>query len=162
RHTLRLNRSLIIRGSSGNRPIVRLAKALRFRPLNVVGANPAQQKEFDGMIASMMVRLEGLYVTRAASFPAGEALIGRAALNRRDVSGRAPAPDGPFQLGGPRAPLLPSLDLRPGYGFTTPAEAAAFKETPQVILDSSITGPLSIDQPYSLTLNRAIVDAGKG
>jgi len=44
---LRLNRTLIIRATSGNRPIVRLAQPFRFRPLNVVGATPPQQAHVD-------------------------------------------------------------------------------------------------------------------
>jgi hypothetical protein len=71
-------------------------------------------------------------------------------------------PDGHLLLNGSRAPINASLDLRTGYGFTVAAERAAFKETPEVVVDSSITGPLFIDQPYTLTFNRAIVDAGKG
>ena len=141
---------------------IRLAMPFCFRPLNVIGATPAQQAEFDGVIANMMVRLEGLYFTRAAGFPASEALIARAALNRLEITGCALEPDGHLRLDGKRADILPSLDLRADYGFTNAAESAAFKETPEVVVDSSITGPLFIDQPYSLTFNRAIVDAGKG
>lgn len=160
--TLRLNRTVIIRATSGNRPIVRLAQPLRFRPLNVVGATPSQQAQFDGVIANMLVRLEGLYLTRAASFPAGQAFVARAALNRLEITGCTLEPDGHLQLDGTRAPIDASLDLRAGYGFTLPAEQAAFKETPEVIVDRTITGPVLIDRPYVLTLQESIVDAGKG
>jgi hypothetical protein len=159
---LRLNRALIIRATSGNRPIIRLTLPLRFRPLNVVGATPPQQAAFDGIIANMIVRLEGLYLTRAAGFPAGQPMIARAALHRLEITGCTLEPDGHLQLDGSRAPINSSLDLRTGYGFTVPAEQAALKETPEVMIDSSITGPLLIDQTYTLTFNRAIVDAGKG
>jgi hypothetical protein len=159
---LQLNRTLIIRATSGNRPIVRLTLPLRFRPLNLVGPTPQQQEQFDGIIANMMVRIEGLYLTRAAGFPAGQPMIARAALHRLEITGCTLEPDGHLQLDGTRASIDASLDLRTGYGFTLPAEQTAFKETPEVIIDSSITGPLFIDQPYSLTFNRAIVDAGKG
>lgn len=159
---LRLNRSLIIRATSGNRPIVRLARPLRFRPLNVVGATPAQQAQFDAVIARMDVRLEGLYLTRAAGFPAGAPLIARAAVNRLELTGCTLEPDGHLRLDNTRAPIQTSIDLRAGYGFTVPADETAFKETPEIVIDSSIAGPLRIDRPYSLTLNRAILDAGKG
>jgi len=159
---LRLNRTLIIRATSGNRPIVRLALPLRFRPLNVVGATPPEQAQFDAVTANLMVRLEGLYFTRAAGFPAGQPLIARAALNRLEITGCTLEPDGHLKLDGTRASINESLNLRTGYGFALPAERAAFKETPEVAVDSSITGPLFIDQPYTLTFNRAIVDAGKG
>lgn len=159
--TLRLNRSLVIRATSGNRPIIRLAAPLRFRPRDVVGASPAQQRKLDGVNATMMVRLEGLYLTRGPAFPAGEALIARAALNRLEITGCSLEPDGRLLLDNTRAPILASADLRDDYGFT-PGEQTAFKETPEIIVDSSVTGPLLIDPPYTLTLRRAIVDAGKG
>jgi hypothetical protein len=159
---LLLNRTLIIRATSGNRPIVRLAQPLRFRPLNVLGATPAQQAQFDGVIANMLMRLEGLYLTRSAAFPAGQPLIARAALNRLEITGCTLEPDGHLQLDGTRASINSSIDLRAGYGFTLPAEQAAFKETPEVILDHSIAGPLLIDRPYGLTLRVSILDAGKG
>ncbi len=159
---LRLNRTLILRATGGHRPIVRLAVPLRFRPLDVLGASPAQQALFDANIAAMMVRLEGLHLTRAPGFPAGQPLIARAALNRLEITGCTLEPDGHVRLDGTRAPIEPSLGLDTPYGFTAPAEETAFKETPEIVIDGSITGPLLIDRPYSLTFNRAIVDAGQG
>jgi hypothetical protein len=159
---LRLNRSLVIRATSGSRPVVRLTAPLRFRPLNVVGASPTQQRDFDRVIAGMMVRLEGLYLARAAGFPAGQPLIARAAVNRLEVTGCTLEPDGHLRLNDTRAPIETSVDLRAGYGFSVAAEETAFKETPEVAVDNSITGPLRIDSPYTLTLRRAILDAGKG
>lgn len=159
---LRLNRTLIVRATSGNRPTVRLALPLRFRPRDVVGATPAQQAQFDGIIANMMVRLEGLYLTRGPGFPAGQPLIARAALNRLEITGCTLEPDGHLRLDGTRAPIEVSFGLDADYGFTTPAEETAFKETPEIFLDSAITGPLLLDRPYSLTFNRSIVDAGQG
>src|SRR5207244_1566640 len=100
------------------------------------------------------VRLEGLYLTRAAGFPAGEALIARAALNRLELTGCTLEPDGHQRLDGTRAPIDVSIDLRAGYGFAAAAEGAAFKETPEVVVDASIVGPLRLDRSYTLTLNR--------
>jgi hypothetical protein len=159
---LRLNRTLIIRAASGHRPIVRLATPLRFRPLNVAAATPPQQAQFDAVIAHMDVRLEGLYLTRSARFPAGEPLIARAAVNRLEIAGCTLEPDGHQRLDTTRAPIVTSIDLRTGYGFTVAADETAFKETPDVVIDRTITGPLRIDRPYTLTLRQSIVDAGKG
>lgn len=159
---LRLNRTLILRATSGNRPIVRLAQPLRFRALNVAGATPTQQAQFDGVIANMMVRLEGIYFTRGSAFPAGAAMIERTAVNRLDVTGCTFEPDGHLKLDQTRTPFEPSVALRSGYDFTVAAERTAFKETPNIVFDHSITGPLQIDQAYTLTFNASIVDAGKG
>src|SRR5262249_35503251 len=62
----------------------------------------------------------------------------------------------------PRAPIEPSLRLRNVYDFTVAAELSAFKETPHIVIDHSITGPLWIDQNYTLAFNASIVDAGAG
>lgn len=161
---LRLNRSLVIRATSGNRPIIRLAAPLRFRPRNVVGATAAQQTQFDAVIANMSVRLEGLYFTRGAAFPAGEAMIERAAVNRLEMTGCTFEPDGHRNRDKtkPRAPIQPSLRLRDGYDFTVAAERAAFQQTPDIVIDHAVTGPLWIDQHYTLAFNASIVDAGKG
>lgn len=159
---LRLNRTLIIRAISGHRPVVRLAKPLRFRPLNVLGATSSQQAQFDAVIAQMDVRLEGLHLTRAAGFPAGAPLIARAAVDRLELTGCTLEPDGHLRLDNTRAPIQTSIDLRAGYGFAIPGEETAFKETPEIVVDGSIVGPLRIDRPYVLTLNRSILDAGKG
>jgi len=162
RPNLQLNRTLILRATSGNRPIVQLAQPLRFRPLNVAAATPPQQLQFDGIIANMMVRLEGIYFTRGSTFPAGEAMIERAAVNRLEIAGCTFEPDGHLRLDGSRAPIEPSLTVRTGYDFSDPAERTAFKETPEIVVDHSIAGPLLIDEAYTLTFNAAIVDAGKG
>jgi hypothetical protein len=159
---LRLNRTLIIRATSGNRPMIRLANPLRFRPFNVLGTTSPHQAQFDAVISAMTLRLEGLYFTRDATFPAGQPIIARAALHRLEITGCTFEPDGHLQLNGSRAPIEISTDLRNGYGFAVRAEETAFKETPEIVIDSTITGPLRIDTGYSLTLHRAIVDAGRG
>jgi hypothetical protein len=160
--SLALNRSLIIRGTSGNRPMLRLARPLRFRPLNVLGANPAEQEQFDAIVSKTDVRLDGLYLTRGSGFTAGGAMISRAAVNRMETIGCTFEPDGHRLLDGTRARIETSIELADGYGFAQPDERAAFKQTPDLIFDTTIAGLLRIDRGYTLTLNRVILDAGKG
>ncbi len=161
---IQLNRSLIIRAASDQRPIIVLAQPLRFRPTHVFGATDAEQKQFDAVMDRLDVRLEGLYLTRSATFPAGEPLITRAALNRLEIMGCTLDPGGFAQPDGkPAAIQTPAIKLRNKYGFV-PNSAAdkAFKQTPEVIVQRAIAGPLQIDTTYLLTLVDSILDAGKG
>lgn len=147
---LLLNNSLVLRAASDQRPVIRLVHPLRFRP-----KDPAQA-------GSLNVRLEGLYLTRAAAFPAGQPLIARAAINRLEIAGCTLDPGGYRRLDGTRAPVLASLALRQPYGFANAPDETAFGQTPDVSLDQSISGPLLLDRGYLLSLNRSIVDAGLG
>jgi hypothetical protein len=152
-NSLRLARSLTIRAADGQRPIVQLARPLNFRPVSAADAN----------IATPVVRLEGLYLAPdPASFPAGAALIERAALARLEIVGCTLAPGGHGQRDGTRAPLQPALRLANGYGFSLPADEAAFVPTPDVVMQRSITGSIAIDERYRLDLQDCIVDAGQG
>jgi len=159
---LQLNRSLIIRAADNQRPIIKLAQPLRFRPANVKGANDDEQKEFDAVIANLTVRLEGVYLTRGDTFPAGEPLLARAALHSLEIIGCTLDPGGFKKLDGARAPIHPSIRLREPYGFTDPDDEEAFNQTPEIILQRSITGPLFIDTGYLLFLTDSIIDAGSG
>src|SRR5262249_5341603 len=102
--------------------------------------------------------------TRGPAFPPGEAMIERAAVNTLEITGCTFEPDGHLDRDRtkPRAPIEPSLRLRNVYDFTVAAELSAFKETPHIVIDHSITGPLWIDQNYTLAFNASIVDAGAG
>jgi phage tail-like protein len=146
---LRLARSLWIRAASGQRPVIRLARPLGFRP-----------DDLDRQL--LTARLEGLYLTRGAGFAAGAALIERAALDRLEIAGCTLDPGGFLRLDGTRAPLRAGLRLADGYGFALPAEAARFAQTPEIRLEQSIAGPLAIDPGYRLTTVGSIVDAGSG
>ncbi len=159
---LRLNRTLIIRATDDNRPVIRLARPLRVRPTNVVGATPAQQAQFDAVMDHLTIRLEGLYLTRGAGFPPGEPLIARAALNSLEVRECTFDPGGFLQLNDTRAPIQRSMLLASSYGFVNAAEATAFKQTPEIKLQRTISGPLLIDSDYELSLTDSIVDGGKG
>lgn len=160
--TLQLNRSLIIRSSDGQRPIIRLVHPLRFRPANVKGATDEEQEQLDGIMSNLTVRLEGLYITRGESFSGGEPLIARAALNSLELFDCTLDPGGYMKLDGTRASIHPSVKLQNGYGFIDPAEKEAFNQTPKIILLRSISGPLLIDTGYRLFLTDSILDAGKG
>lgn len=159
---LQLNRSLIIRASSGQRPTIVLTQPLRFRPTHVVGTTPEEQTQFDAVMDRLTVRLEGLYLTRRHDFPADEPLIARAALDRLELMGCTLDPGGFQQLSGDRAPIQPSLRLQQPYGFADADAEREFKQTPQIIIQRTITGPLLIDTGYSLSLTDAILDAGAG
>lgn len=149
---LQLKKSLIIRAADGQRPVVKLKTPLRFRPLTAAEAG------------DLTVRLERLYLTRDKAFPAstGVSLIARAALNSLEIIDCTLDPGGYRKPDGTRAPIRLALALREPYGFADTAEEAAFDQTPEIILQRSIAGPLLIDGGYHLTLTDSLVDAGKG
>jgi hypothetical protein len=151
---LSLAHPLILRAADGERPIVRLARPLRFRP-----ADPANA-------AAIVVRLEGLFLTRSDSFPAGQPLIARAAVNSLEIFDSTLDPGGHRVLDGTaegvRADIEPAVVLAEPYGFADPAEEVEFDQTPELHLQRSVTGPLLLDSGYRLFLTNAIVDAGGG
>lgn len=146
---LRLRKSLIIRAAGGERPIVRLARPLRFRALDPADAG------------SVFIRLEGLHVTRDDPETAAWPLIARAAVDRLEVLGCTLDPGGWRDHDGDRSPMGTALELRVPYGFGG-AEADAFEETPDIVIQRSVTGRLHIDRGYTLRLTDSIVDAGRG
>jgi len=153
--TLRLNRSLWIRAADGERPVIRLKKPLAFRPHDVLAAGaPA-------IMDSLMVRLEGIYLTRdKTSFPAGKPLIARAALNQLHIQDCTLDPGGYALLNGDRTPIFETMRLDNANGFFDPDEILAFDQSPEIILENSISGPLAIDDDYSLNVINSIIDAG--
>jgi hypothetical protein len=159
---LRLNRSLIIRAASGERPVIRLRRPLRLRPTHVSGANAAEQAQFDAVMDHLTLRLEGLYLTRAAGFPANQPLIARAALHSLEVIGCTLDPGGHRQLDGSRAPLRDGVSLREPYGFNNAADETTFAQTPEVHVQRSVAGALLIDRGYRLYLTDSIIDGGRG
>ncbi|HOM12826.1 MAG TPA: phage tail protein [Rubrivivax sp.] len=152
-NSLRLAQSLTIRAADGQRPVLLLARPLNFRPVNAADAN----------IATPVVRLEGLYVAPdSASFPAGAALVERAAVARLEIVGCTLSPGGHTQRDGTRAAMQPALRLANGYGFSLPADEAAFVPTPDIVMQRSVSGSIAIDERYRLDLQDCIVDAGQG
>jgi hypothetical protein len=154
---LLLPQSLWIRATGGERPVIRLKQPLGFAPLHV-----STSAADVAAMSSLTVQLEGLYLTRDASFLPGAALVGRAAVNQLHVLGCTLDPGGFTKLDGTRAPLWPALQLHADFGFTDPAKLAAFDQTPDIRIERSITGALLVDTPYTLTLSGSIVDAGTG
>jgi hypothetical protein len=152
--SLRLAQALTIRASAGHRPIVLLAQPLSLRPVVAGAATPVQPQ----------VRLEGLYLApdTAAPFPPGQPLVSRTAVARLEIIGCTLAPGGHSLRDGTRAPLQPALVLADGYGFTDPLERDAFKPTPDIIIQRSVTGALAVDQRYRLDIADSVVDAGRG
>lgn len=151
---LRLDGPLLIRAADDQRPVIKLARPLRFRPLD-----PAQA-------GGLVLRLEGLYLTRDDGFPDGEPLIARAALDALELIDCTLDPGGCKVLDGTeegaRAPIVPSLRLQEPYGFADAADETAFDQTPRIILYRTVAGPLFIDGGYELVLHDTILDAGSG
>ena len=148
--SLRLADGLTIRATGGHRPIVLLAQPLSLRVRDAAAATPFFPT----------VRLEGLYLAPAPGFPAGAALVGRAAVARLELHGCTLAPGGHSLRDGTRAPMQAGLRLADGYGFTDPADLAAFVPTPDIVLQRSVSGALAIDARYALSVESSIVDAG--
>ncbi len=166
--SLKLNAPLTIRAADNQRPIIMLKQPLGFRPLNVASptADPVEQKNFDAVMEKLNVRLEGVYLARSLSFPANAPLISRAALNRLELINCTLDPGGFHKLDPVvtdlRAPILTSLNLPEPYGFASAQDEIEFKQTPEIVINRSITGPLLIDSGYSLCLTDSVIDAGQG
>jgi hypothetical protein len=162
--SLLLNRPLVIRAADNQRPIIELARPLRFRPVNVVSPtnNAAEQKIFDAAMSTLTVRLEGLYLTRGQAFTLTEPLIARAAVNRLEILGCTLDPAGYKNIHGDRENVLTSMKLNGSYGFPAGAELNAFNQIPEIILSNTISGPLLIDSVYRLDVTNSIIDAGQG
>jgi hypothetical protein len=134
---LQMNKSLIIRAASGQRPIIKLAQPLRFRKTNIADA------------AKITVRLEGLYLTRKN---ANDPLIARAAIDRLEIIGCTLDPGGSKKLDvTPEGKAVPSMKLQDSNVLNT-----------DVVVERSIVGPLFIDTGYNLNINDSIIDAKSG
>ncbi|MEO8525689.1 MAG: hypothetical protein ABI460_13280 [Caldimonas sp.] len=149
---------LTIRAASGERPVIRLARPFCVRPQTIANASvdlPELQN----------VRLQGLYLTRDTTFPAGSALIEQAVVNRLEIDGCTLDPGGSLVLDGTatggRASLREALRLSGSLGLTT-AQRTAFGQTPEISLRHSICGAIAIDDAYLIGLEACIVDAGAG
>jgi hypothetical protein len=156
--SLRLAHGLWIRSAQGERPVIRLVQPLRARPTQIGGAGAPE-------IGQLSLVLEGLYLTRDAAFPAGDALVMQAALGSLRIAGCTLDPGGGLVLdgsvNGTRAALRTALRLTGDYGLSA-ADADAFDQVPEIGIERSITGALALDTGYRLTLTDSIVDAGSG
>ena len=154
-----LNAPLIICASDGQRPIIEIARPMAFRPAKIVGANSAEQLQFDAVMNAMFVRLEGLYLARGLNFTPNLPLIARAALNRLEILNCTLDPGGFRRFNDTRAPLLPGIKLSEPYGFADANEEREFKQTPDIIIQRSITGAIFADEGYRLCLSDSIVES---
>lgn len=162
-HNLCLNNLLIVRAADDQRPVIKLVNPLRFRPTNVKSTDPDEQKKFNEIMSKTTLILEGLYITRDSSFPDGQALISRAAINSLEIVGCTLDPGGHLMLSGDRAPTKTSLDLKIPFGFSDIAEKEAFNQVPIVLVERSISGPIFMDQDYQLLkIVNSIIDARSG
>ena len=159
---LTLRRSLVIRAVSGERPTIRLRRPLRFRPFRVSAGGGFSQRRLDAIMDRLLVRLEGLYVTRAGTFPVNQPLIARTAIHKLEVIGCTLDPGGNRRLDGARAPVRISMALTDPFGFSNPVDEDNFDQSPQVLLQRSVAGPLLMAETYSLELVDSIVDARRG
>jgi hypothetical protein len=166
--SLLLGRSLVIRAADGQRPIIRLARPLRFRPTLVRAAVAADQPALDGVVRNLMVRLQGVHVVAGdgAGFGAGDALIMRAAVARLEILDSTLDPGGYRErqtVPEPqRAPLRAALSLPVPYGFDDPADEEAFQPRPDVVIQRSLCGSLALDERYDLVIEDSVIDAGRG
>lgn len=151
-NALRLSHNLTLRAASGQRPVVRLARPLAFRPVDAAVAT----------IAAPAVRLEGLYIDAGTAMAANQPLVARAALARLSLVGCTLAPGGQTRRDGSRAPMRTALQLANGYGFSLPADEDNFVPTPEILVQRSVCGALAIDDRYRLEIHDSIVDAGVG
>jgi len=164
-----LNRPLIIQAADNQRPVIELAQPLRFRPKNVVSPtnDPEEQDNFNAVMSTLTVRLEGLYLTRGQTFPPNpgahdEPLIARAALNSLELINCTLDPANHKSIHGDRQPTFVSMKLDESYEFTDADEQSAFNQIPNIVLQRSISGPLLIDNVYRLNVTDSIIDAGQG
>ena len=159
--TLNLQYPLAIVAANGNRPLIRLAQPLAFRPKQVIAGGGKTQDQVDAEIANLHVRLQGLYITQAASSPAIP-LIAQAAVAQLEISNCTLDPGSALALMPPATAPITALQLDAQFGFSNATEYDLFSVTPQILINQSITGPLLLESVYALTLQSSIVDAGAG
>ncbi len=157
--SLRLAQPLTIRAATGQRPVIRLVRPLRFRPDDLAADQEA-----------LNVTLESLHITwdRAAADFAAPAtpLIARAAVNRLRLDGCTLDPGGAWQLDGTAEGTR--QDPRPGFGLSgdydfSAADLADFTQIPRIELVRTISGAVLAEaDAYTLSAADSIVDAASG
>ncbi|MHA2365569.1 MAG: hypothetical protein ACXAC7_16550, partial [Candidatus Hodarchaeales archaeon] len=131
------------------------------------------EENYKEFLEKIIVRLEGLFITRSKKLLNNQPLISRAALNRLEIFFCTLDPGGFERKNGSRQKIFaPSLQLDKSYGFKNKQkegredknedEIRLFNQIPEIVIAKSISGPLFIDSNYSLQLIYSIIDAGKG
>jgi hypothetical protein len=158
--TIRLARPLWIRALSGQRPVIILRQPLRLRPVDVTGPDA------ETLTRTLDVRLEGLFITVRNAPTAGRAIVEQAAVNRLTLDGVTLDPAGHVALdgtdAGTRQPPQAAFALDNRFGFADASESADFAERPAIVLKRCITGPIRIDDAYTLEATDSIIDGGSG
>ncbi len=165
---LQLKHSLTIRAASGERPIIRLAQPLRFKPTYVMSLQPVGSEAFEteqayytSLMKVLNVRLEGLWITAGPGMTANQPLIARAALNRLELVGTTLDPGRQLKADKSREAGRLAMKLKAGQGFSS-VEKPYFSEVPEIVLSRSITGGLQMDTDYELMITDSIIDQGLG
>jgi hypothetical protein len=152
--TLLLGSSLWIRATHEQRPVIRLARPLGFRPADITGPNAPET------MANLSVRLEGLFITGDA----GEPLVEQAALNRLTIDGCTLDPGGQILLDGTptgaREPFRTAMRLTNTYSLSDATEELAFDQTPVIEIVRAVVGSLEIDSGYTLEVTGSVIDGG--
>ncbi|MCH7544689.1 MAG: hypothetical protein IIB65_13765 [Proteobacteria bacterium] len=137
------------KAASEKRPIIKLAEPLRFRP------KPGAVRD-----ENLMVRLEGLFITRGKDFgsTADTPLIKKAALRSLEIIECTLDPGGAAKLDGTRSKIRRSMTL-------STVSAGKFT-SPEIIIQRTISGPLRIDDSYEfyvrIPANTLTANAGAG
>jgi len=152
--TLRPSQSVWIRAASGERPVIRLARPLAFRPSDVTGPGA------DALMASLTVRLEGLYL--GADYDVAMPLIARVAVHRLEIEQCTLEPGGWVDLEDTRQPMRRAVACDNGYGFPPGPERDAFDQLPEIVLQQSVAGAIALDDGYRVFAAGTIIDAGAG
>jgi hypothetical protein len=172
RFHLRLKNSLVIRSADYQRPVIKLTNPIGFRPQDVYSSDQQTQEELLAKMDRLMVRLEGLYITRTDAFPPDQSLICGAALNRLEILGCTLDPGGgkkldPLtdrRLDSVRELIWPSMRLKIPFESLNGdgQEEDVFDQIPEIIVQHTIAGPLYTDREYKLHLTNSLIDAGSG
>ena len=150
--SVRLAHSVTIRAASGARPVIRLARPLGVRPVDPAADAAADQ----------VLRLEGVFITRAAGFPAGRALIERLAVARLECDGATLDPGGHTNRDGSRAASRVAIRVVDGMGFDDEDELEAFQPVPHLVFSRAVAGAIQADAGYRVQVQDSIIDAGAG
>ena len=156
--TLNLKYPLAIAAVNGNRPVIRLKTPLAFRPVEVTASGGESQSDIDALVATLNVRLQGLYLTpdNAAVTP----LLARAAVAHLEINGCTLDPGSILHLNETRSAAITGAKLDGEFGFANATDFHNIKVAPQIVISRSITGPLLLEAAYALSLQDSIIDAG--
>jgi hypothetical protein len=150
---LLVGRPFYLRAADEHRPIIRLARPLRF-----------VTAQLDATAVDTTVRVDGLFFVAGPAFAATDPVISRVAIQSLDLRGCTLDPGGHRVLdgtpGGSRAPARTAMRLDADHGFADPADEQKFTPVPSLELTRTISGSLFVDEDaYTISLASSIVDA---